>query len=199
MPPASWITPEPAARTAIRKQEAATRFRTSTKNAHTTQTILTNASAGRIYILVHRRCRVSAPPAAVNMPPASVQVAIKAATAAARPGLPHVHGAGRQNIHPANHAAVQNMFMTVPTAPTPKNLPGPNAAANIPCARGTAPTRDTGTPSPADKYATKSAMPAKHATPPAEQTTFPRWRKNIARPLNWLMKNITETENIWAS
>ena len=102
MLPVSWTTPEPAARTAIRKPEAATRFKTLTDAARTTLITLINASAGRIYIPVLRRYRVSAPPAAENTPTASARARIAPVPVEKLPALHPALGAAQPNIRPAN-------------------------------------------------------------------------------------------------
>ena len=99
MPPASWITPEPAGRTATPKPEVVTRFRTSTSAAHTMPIILTNVSAGQTFIPVHPHYRASAPPAVVNTPIVNARALINPANAAKLPVRSHVPGTAQQNTH----------------------------------------------------------------------------------------------------
>ena len=104
MPPVSWIIRVPAKRTVIRKQEVAILFRTSTNAARMTPIISINVSAGQTFIPVHRRYRVSAPPAVVNMPTVNARVRIVPAPAEKLPELLPAPGAGQPNIHHAKAA-----------------------------------------------------------------------------------------------
>ena len=104
MPPANWITPEPVKKTAIRKPEAVTRFRTSTNAVRTTPIILINAFAALTFIPAHRRYKASVPPVAVNMPTVNARALINPANAAKLPVRSHVLGTEQQNIHHARPA-----------------------------------------------------------------------------------------------
>ena len=106
MPPVSWIIRVPAKRTVIRKQEVAILFRTSTNAARTTVIISINVSAGQTFTPVHHRYRVSAPPAAENMPAVNARALINPANAEKLPVRSHVPGTEQQNTHPAKPAVL---------------------------------------------------------------------------------------------
>ena len=103
-PPASWITPEPAKKTAILRPEAVTQFRTSTNAARTTVIILINASAGQTFIPARPHCRASAPPAVVNMPTVNARALINPVIVVKLPVPLPAPGAERQNTHPVKNA-----------------------------------------------------------------------------------------------